>query len=96
MSDCRTYGFNTQIVHAGQQPDPSTGALSTPIFQTSTFVLTAPNKVPPALRSKSPGTFTPAWVTPPPMRWRKSWRYWKEVKPGWQPRPVFQLSPQRC
>ena len=38
MSDCRTYGFNTQIVHAGQQPDPSTGALSTPIFQTSTFV----------------------------------------------------------
>lgn len=38
MSDCRAYGFNTQIVHAGQQPDPSTGALSTPIFQTSTFV----------------------------------------------------------
>ncbi|EKG9449321.1 methionine gamma-lyase [Salmonella enterica subsp. enterica serovar Infantis] len=38
MSDCHTYGFNTQIVHAGQRPDPSTGALSTPIFQTSTFV----------------------------------------------------------
>lgn len=38
MSDCRAYGFNTQIVHAGQQPAPSTGALSTPIFQTSTFV----------------------------------------------------------
>jgi cystathionine beta-lyase/cystathionine gamma-synthase len=30
--------FSTVCVHAGQTPDPSTGALSTPIFQTSTFV----------------------------------------------------------
>lgn len=38
MNSHRSYGVNTQIVHAGQQPDPSTGALSMPIFQTSTFV----------------------------------------------------------
>lgn len=38
MNSHRSYGINTQIVHAGQQPDPSTGALSMPIFQTSTFV----------------------------------------------------------
>lgn len=38
MSDCRTYGFSTQVIHAGQQPDPPTGALSTPIPQTSTLV----------------------------------------------------------
>lgn len=31
-------GINTKIVHAGQHPDPLTGALSTPIYQTSTFV----------------------------------------------------------
>ena len=31
-------GYNTMIVHAGQAPDPQTGALSTPIYQTSTFV----------------------------------------------------------
>lgn len=31
-------GFSTLAVHAGQKPDPSYGALSTPIFQTSTFV----------------------------------------------------------
>jgi len=31
-------GFRTDAIHAGQEPDPSTGAVSTPIFQTSTFV----------------------------------------------------------
>jgi methionine-gamma-lyase len=31
-------GYNTTIIHAGQSPDPLTGALSTPIYQTSTFV----------------------------------------------------------
>lgn len=30
--------FATRCIHAGQQPDPSTGAVSTPIFQTSTYV----------------------------------------------------------
>ena len=31
-------GFSTRAVHAGQGPCPLTGALSTPIYQTSTFV----------------------------------------------------------
>jgi len=30
--------FNTVCLHAGQDPDPSTGALITPIYQTSTYV----------------------------------------------------------
>ncbi len=30
-------GFETRAIHAGQPPDPSTGAVATPIFQTSTF-----------------------------------------------------------
>lgn len=30
--------FETRAIHAGQDPDPSTGAIITPIFQTSTFV----------------------------------------------------------
>ena len=29
--------FSTRAIHAGQEPDPSTGALMTPIFQTSTY-----------------------------------------------------------
>jgi len=31
-------GYDTLIIHAGQSPDPVTGALATPIHQTSTFV----------------------------------------------------------
>lgn len=34
--------FNTKAVHAGVDPDPSTGAIMTPIFQTSTYVQAAP------------------------------------------------------
>ncbi|WP_419934980.1 cystathionine gamma-synthase [Candidatus Palauibacter sp.] len=30
--------FGTRAVHAGQRPDPTTGAIMTPIFQTSTYV----------------------------------------------------------
>ncbi len=31
-------GFRTDAIHAGQEPDPTTGAVSVPIYQTSTFV----------------------------------------------------------
>ncbi len=34
--------FNTKTIHAGVHPDPSTGAIMTPIFQTSTYVQHAP------------------------------------------------------
>ncbi len=34
--------FNTKLIHAGVCPDPSTGAIMTPIFQTSTYVQEAP------------------------------------------------------
>lgn len=36
--------FNTLAVHAGVDPDPSTGAIMTPIFQTSTYVQDAPGE----------------------------------------------------
>ena len=32
----------TKLIHAGVEPDPSTGAIMTPIYQTSTYVQTAP------------------------------------------------------
>jgi cystathionine gamma-lyase/cystathionine beta-lyase/cystathionine gamma-lyase/homocysteine desulfhydrase len=31
-------GFATDCIHAGQEPDPTTGAIVTPIFQTATYV----------------------------------------------------------
>lgn len=36
--------FGTKVIHAGIEPDPSTGAIMTPIFQTSTYVQSAPGK----------------------------------------------------
>jgi cystathionine beta-lyase/cystathionine gamma-synthase len=35
-------GFATRCVHAGQQPDPASGAIMTPIYQTSTYAQAAP------------------------------------------------------
>src|ERR1700719_1461971 len=35
-------GFATRAIHAGQPPDPSTGAIMTPIYQTSTYVQQSP------------------------------------------------------
>lgn len=37
-------GFSTDAIHAGQEPDPTTGAVTTPIYQTSTFVQEALGK----------------------------------------------------
>ena len=38
MKDLKKLGKGTRAVHAGVEPDPSTGAIMTPIFQTSTYV----------------------------------------------------------
>ncbi len=32
------YGFGTLAIHTGQEPDPTTGAVMTPIYQTSTYI----------------------------------------------------------
>jgi cystathionine gamma-lyase/cystathionine beta-lyase len=36
--------FGTKAIHAGQEPDPTTGAIMTPIYQTSTYVQEAPGQ----------------------------------------------------
>ena len=37
-------GFGTRAIHAGQRPDPVTGAVMTPIYYTSTYAQTAPGE----------------------------------------------------
>lgn len=44
MANDKQYGIGTTLIHAGVTPDPSTGAIMTPIFQTSTFVQSAPGE----------------------------------------------------
>jgi cystathionine gamma-lyase len=36
--------FSTRAIHAGQPPDPATGAIMTPVYLTSTYVQEAPGK----------------------------------------------------
>jgi cystathionine gamma-lyase len=43
-TDTINWGFDTQAIHAGQEPDPSTGAVITPIYATSTFAQRAPGE----------------------------------------------------
>jgi O-acetylhomoserine (thiol)-lyase len=38
----RTFGFETRQVHAGQRPDPNTGARAVPIYQTTSYVFEDP------------------------------------------------------
>jgi cystathionine gamma-lyase len=42
MKDISKIKFGTKAIHAGMEPDPSTGAIMTPIFQTSTYVQESP------------------------------------------------------
>jgi len=40
--DTEGLGFDTRVIHAGQSPDPSTGAIMPPIYATSTYVQSSP------------------------------------------------------
>lgn len=42
MADSKNLGFGTKAIHAGQEPDPTTGAIMTPIYQTSTYTQASP------------------------------------------------------
>jgi cystathionine gamma-lyase len=42
MAKSNQLDFSTRCVHAGQQPDPTTGAVMMPIYTTSTYVQQSP------------------------------------------------------
>src|SRR6202521_615485 len=42
MEESRGFGFETRQVHAGQRPDPNTGARAVPIYQTTSYVFEDP------------------------------------------------------
>ena len=42
MTKSNQLGFSTRCVHAGQEPDPTTGAVMMPIYTTSTYVQQSP------------------------------------------------------
>ncbi len=42
--DNKEMGFATRAIHAGQEPDPTTGAIMTPLYLTSTYVQSSPGE----------------------------------------------------
>lgn len=40
--DPKEFGFETRAIHAGQEPDPTTGAIMTPVYLSSTYVQSSP------------------------------------------------------
>ncbi len=44
LDDTDSWGFSTRAIHAGQDPEPTTGAVTVPVFQTSTFAQEAVGK----------------------------------------------------
>ncbi len=42
LEESRDFGFDTRQVHAGQRPDPNTGARAVPIYQTTSYVFEDP------------------------------------------------------
>lgn len=42
MAKNKSLKFNSKVIHAGVEPDPATGAIMTPIYQTSTYVQSEP------------------------------------------------------
>lgn len=44
MKNDKDFRFGTRAVHGGQEPDPLTGAVMTPIYQTSTYAQTGPGE----------------------------------------------------
>jgi cystathionine gamma-lyase len=42
--DDRALGFGTRAIHAGQPPDPTTGAVMTPVYYTSTYAQSGPGE----------------------------------------------------
>ena len=73
----RSMRFETRAIHAGQDPDPATGAVTTPIYQTSTFAQEAvgvglqPEDA--AVAEQRPRmTFSRSWFKPQLSRARES------------------------
>jgi len=64
--DSNKQGFATRAIHTGQEPDPLTGAVSAPIYPTSTY---AQEEI-----GKNKGYEYARVTNPTRDRWRQTWR----------------------
>src|SRR5436190_19861817 len=57
----KQHEFATRAIHTGQEPDPRTGAVMTPIYATSTYVQKSPGKPKGYDYARSPNPTRPAY-----------------------------------
>ncbi len=60
----RKLGFSTRSVHAGEETDPTTGAVVTPIYETSTFAFPSTRVLLEIMRRKRKGNIYTRWWNP--------------------------------
>ena len=75
--------FKTMSVHSGQRIDPQTGALTTPLYQSSTFSYFNAQAGKERFAGQAPASSTAALATPPPPSWSRNWRHWKGPTKRW-------------
>jgi len=80
--------YRNLAIHAGQAPDPSTGAVMTPIYQTATMSSKG--------WASTKATNMPAPATPPAARWRPAWRRWKAPSTAWRLPPAMAAIDTLC
>src|SRR3972149_6689220 len=60
----RKDGFSTRSVHAGEETDPTSGSVTTPIYQTSTFTFPSTKILLEVMQRKRKGNVYTRWWTP--------------------------------
>jgi len=81
MTD-RIPGFATLAIHAGAQPDPTTGARATPIYQTTSFVFEDVDHAASLFGLQAFGNIYTRIGNPTMPCWRSASRRWKAAPPG--------------
>jgi methionine-gamma-lyase len=64
VKQVKTHGFSTRSVHAGEETDVSTGAVVTPIYETSTFAFPSTKVLLNVMRRKKKGNVYSRWWNP--------------------------------
>ena len=82
MKNIKSKKQDTQVAHAGANPDKTYGAVAPPIYQTSTFKFDSAEQGAKRFLGEEPDIFTHAWAIQQQRRWKKQLQHWKrEVLP---------------
>ena len=84
----RIPGFATLAIHAGAQPDPTTGARATPIYQTTSYVFESVDHAASLFGLSTFGTPIPASATRRRRCWRSVSQPSKAAPQALRPRPA--------